>query len=122
MSNQAIQFNGHLTRIGTRSDGSLGLTLETPEFTSEECLAVFSLRNIPCEVTLRPNDADAMPPKEIKGEFDKLTQSQRIRRILYVWYRELGEPGQFDAFYQSETNKYIESIKAKLPEKQQTPF
>lgn len=112
--NQGIQFNGILTRVGTRSDGSLGMTVETPELTNEECLAVFSLRNVPCEVTFKPNDS-AAPPKEIKSELGRKTQSERIRSVLFCWWHSLGEPGLFDAFYQAETNKYIESIKLKLP-------
>lgn len=110
----AIQFNGVLTRVGTRSDGSLGLTVETPSLVPEEKLAVFNLQNIPCSITFRPNDADAMPPKEIKGELSRKTASERIRAVLFVWWHQLGEPGSFESFYQSETDKMITSVKNKL--------
>ncbi len=113
--NQAIQFNGVLTRVGTRSDGSLGITIETPALVPEEKLAVFNLQNIPCRITFLPNDADAMPPKEIKGELSKRTISERWRATLFVWWKHLGEPGTFDAFYESEGNKAISAIKSKLP-------
>jgi hypothetical protein len=114
--NQGIQFNGVLTRVGTRSDGSLGITLETPALVPEDKLAVFNLQNIPCEITFKPNDADAMPPKEIKGELSKRTISERWRAILFVWWKHLGEPGTFDAFYASEGEKAINAVKAKLPQ------
>lgn len=114
MSHQSIQFNGHLTRIGTRADGSLGLTLESGEFTAEDKLAVFSLQNIPCTVALVPNDADAAPPKVVKSELSKKTQSERIRSVLYIYWKQLGEPGDFPAFYESETNKYINAVKMRL--------
>lgn len=111
---QAIQFNGHLTRVGTRSDGSLGLTIETGEFTAEEKLAVFSLQNIPCAVALVPNDADATPPKVVKSELSRKTQSERIRSVLHVYWKQMGEPGDFATFYESETNKYINAVKMRL--------
>ncbi len=112
---QGIQFNGILTRAGTRSDGSLGITLETPELTDEECLAVFNLRNVPCEITFRPNDS-AAPPKEIKTELGRRTQSERTRAVLFLWWKSLGEPGTFDSLYVAETEKFINSIKLKLPQ------
>lgn len=110
---QAIQFNGVLSRVGTRSDGSLGLTLESGEFVPEDKLAVFNLQNIPCLITFQPKD-DAQPPKEIKGELSKKTQSERIRAALFVFWHQAGEPGSFDQFYQSETEKILNTIKAKL--------
>lgn len=116
---QGVQFNGVIARIGTRSDGSLGLTVESPELLPDEKLAVFSLQNVPCEITFRPNDS-AAPPKEIKTDLNRKTQSERIRAVLFCFYKSVGEPGSWDAFYQSETSKYIESIKAKLPA--QSPF
>lgn len=99
----------------TKSDGSIGIRLETPELTPEDCLAVFSLRNIPCEITFKPNDADAAPPKEIRGELSRKTISERWRTILFVWWKHLGEPGTFENFYASEGEKAINQIKAKLP-------
>lgn len=111
---QAIQFNAVLSRVGTRSDGSLGLTLETAEMIPDDKLIVFGLQNIPCLVTFQPNDADATPPKEIKGELSRKTQSERIRAAIFVFWRQSGEPGEFDSFYTSETNKLLAGIKAKL--------
>lgn len=111
--NQAIQFQAVLSRVGTRSDGSLGLTLESGEMVPEDKLAVFGLQNVPCMVTFQPN-SDANPPREIKGELSKKTQSERIRAALFVFWHQAGEPGSFDAFYQSETEKLLNGIKAKL--------
>jgi hypothetical protein len=113
--NQAIQFNGVLTRVGTRSDGSLGITVETPALVPEDKLAVFNLQNIACKVTFEPNDRDGLPPKEIKGELSKRTISERYRAVVFCWWKSLGEPGSFDQFYQSEGEKTINAIKSKLP-------
>ena len=113
--NQAIQFNAVLTRVGTRSDGSLGITIETPELVPEDKLAVFNLQNVPCKVTFQPNVADAAPPKEIKGELSRKTCSERIRAVIFCFFKAVGEPGLFDAFYAAECEKVINAYKAKLP-------
>ncbi len=111
---QPVEFNGHLTRISTRSDGSLGITLESGAMVPENKLTLFNFQNIPCLVTLKPNDADAMPPKELKGELSRKTISERLRAVIFVWYKQLGSPGEFSVFYESEGNKVINSYKARL--------
>ena len=114
MTTQSVAFKGHLTRVSTRSDGSLGISLETGSLIPEDKLELFNYQNVPCMVTLEPNDQDATPPKELKGELSRKTQSERIRGSLFVWWHQLGEPGLFEAFYQAETDKFIESVKARL--------
>ena len=111
---QAVLFNGVMTGASTRSDGSMAVRISTGELIPEDKLVLFNLQNIPCAVTLKPNDADAAPPKEIKGELSTRTQSERIRSVLFVWWKQLGEPGEFAAFYDSETEKYIAAVKTKL--------
>jgi hypothetical protein len=110
----AIQFQAVLSRVGTRSDGSLGLTLETPSLVPEDKLAVFNLQNIPCLVTFQPNDSDATPPREVKGEISKRTISERIRACIFVFWKQAGEPGTFEMFYQIEGEKLVAQLKAKL--------
>lgn len=109
-----IVFNGVMEGASTRQDGSLSIRISTGELIAEDCLAVFSLRNIPCEITLKPNDADALPPKEIRGELSKRTISERIRASLFVFWKQAGEPGTFEMFYASEGEKIVSGIKSKL--------
>ena len=108
-----ILFNGVLSGASTRQDGSLGLRVDTPELTPEEKLAVFALQNVPCEITFKPAD-EAAPPKEVKGELSRKTVSQRFRAVVFVWWSQLGKPGDFAQFYESEGNKVVEAYKAKL--------
>jgi len=110
---QAIQFNGCIEGCRTRQDKSLGLTVGTSELTSEEKMIVMDLQDIACAITVRPLD-DCSVTREIKTELSKKTQSERIRGALYVWWHQLGEPGQFEQFYHAETDKFIEQIKSRL--------
>lgn len=109
----AIEFQGQIEGCSTRSDKSLGVRLSTPELTGEQKMLVMELQDIPCSITFRPLDGFSVT-KEIKTELSKKTQSERIRAALFVFWHQVGEPGSFDLFYQAETEKILNQIKAKL--------
>ena len=46
------------------------------------------------------------------GEFK--TASQRLRAVMFVWWKQLNSQDKFQDFYESELNRIIESYKAKL--------
>ena len=110
---QAIQINGVIEGCRTRQDRSLGLTVGTSELTSEEKMVVMDLQNIACAMTIKPLE-DCGVTREIKTELSKKTQSERIRAAIFVFWHQVGEPGSFDSFYQSETEKIINVLKSKL--------
>ncbi len=109
---QALELNAILEGVSTRQDGSLGIRISTRELTGEEILLIMELRNLECLVSFKPKGFTVT--KEIKTELSRKTQSERIRSILFCWWSELGSPGEYEAFYRSETEKYITSIKTKL--------
>jgi hypothetical protein len=111
---QSVDFKGCIASCRTRQDKSLGLTVETPTLTAEEMMLVIQLQDIPCLIKFEPLEGFSVT-KEIKTELSKKTQSERIRAVIFCWWSNLGEPGTFDAFYNSETEKYITQIKSKLP-------
>lgn len=111
--NQAVEFKGQIEGCNTRSDRSLSVRVSTPELTSEEKMLVLELQDIPCLIQFKPLEGFTVT-KEIKTELAKKTQSERIRAAIFVFWHQVGEPGSFDSFYQSETEKIINSIKSKL--------
>ena len=111
---QGVQFNGVVEGISTRSDGSLGIRLSTGEFSPEDKLVMFGMQNLACTMVFAPTDSE-QPPKEIKAPLSTKTPSQRLRAVLFCWYKSLGEPGQWEAFYENEISKHINAVKAKLP-------
>ena len=112
--NQAVEFKGAVAGCRTRQDKSLGITVETPQLTAEEMMLVIQLQDVPCMVKFEPLEGYTVT-KEIKTELSRKTQSERIRSVLFLFWHHVGEPGTFDAFYQSETEKFITAVKAKLP-------
>lgn len=110
---QAISFQGAVAGLSTRADKSLTVRLETPSLTSEEKMLVMELQDIPCNVSFEPLEGYEVT-KEIKTDLSRKTQSERIRAVLFVYWSQLGEPGEFSAFYETETEKYINAVKMRL--------
>jgi hypothetical protein len=103
-----------LESASTRNDGSLSLRFTTPELKSDEKTALFDVLNLNLKMLLQPVDEVPAELKEIKGEFDRKSPSARLRGCLWVWWKQQGEPGEFDAFYLRRMNVLCEDVKKEL--------
>lgn len=116
---KALSCEVILTSASTRSDGSLGLRLATPELQPAEKTAFFEVLNKPMKAIFQPVDG---PPDElvtVKAEMDVKTHSQRLRSVLFIWYKQQPDPKpSFDQFYAERMEAIIEHIKTKLEPQQ----
>lgn len=100
-----------------RKDGSAALTFDTRELTSEEIFTIMSLRHSEGWLTFAPNPDDVEIPEE-RAEIDEKSASERLRNVLYVWFKQETESGKFtglfDTFRKEKMEKIIETIKGKL--------
>jgi hypothetical protein len=104
-----------LTGASTRADGSLGLRFSTPELASAEKVAFMELQNLNLKMLLQPADGEPVELKEVRGQFDSKTPSQRLRGALFVlWTQAAKGQGEFEDFYRREMEKLIEDVKGKL--------
>lgn len=117
MSTQALNCPVILDGISTRKDGSLSLRLSTPELTPDEKLAFLQFQNLQCTMLLQ-KESDAPSLKDVKGEFDRKTPGQRLRACLFVAWNNNGRPGDFEDYYRSKMEFFINSVKDTLPEGQ----
>lgn len=106
-----------LTGASTRVDGSIGLKFATPELSVTDKAAFFELLNLNMTMLLQPSDEEPKELKEIKGQFDTNTPSQRLRAVLYVLWKETDGTGEFEDFYKRRMNSIIDKIKEKFPDK-----
>jgi len=52
---------------------------------------------------------------QVKGFEDKTkTPSKRLRAVLFLMWKQLGEVGDFETYYRVQVEKVIEHLKAKL--------
>ena len=105
---QAIRTPAIITSISSKQDGSLGLRLSTPELTPDEKVAFLEIQGLNTIVLIEPTDFESKEIKEIKGELDSKTPSQRLRSVLFVLYDQQGREGTFEEFYIKHMNKIID--------------
>ncbi len=100
-----------------RKDGSAGLTFDTRELNSEEIFTIMSLRQTEGWLCFSPNKEDLEVPEE-KAELDEKSPSERLRNVLFVWYKQETEKGKFtglfETFRKEKMEKLIEGVKSKL--------
>lgn len=103
-----------------RKDGSVSIKFDSRELSSEEYMMIMGFRNCEGWLAFQPNE-DGIPdlPKE-RAEVDQKTPSERLRAVLYIWYKQETESnkftGSFEAFRNEKMEKIIEGVKSKLDE------
>lgn len=101
-----------------RKDGSIKLSFESRELTAEEYMMVMGFRNTEGWLCYSPNEDDVADIPEERAEIDEKTPSERLRNVLFVWYKQQTDAqkfvGSFDTFKREKIEKIIDSIKSKL--------
>lgn len=115
-----IQLPTILGRVATKSDGSASLTFSTGEMTPEEMTVLFKLTRINLKMTLTPTGEALEAPCEVKGELSQKTASQRLRGVLFVFYKQLQDKQAatktYEEFYSEQMERIINDVKAQLDE------
>ena len=116
LMNEPVRVSATLDKVTTMKDGSLKITFETQEIDDERGAALLGMRNKIGWVVFAPNGTPHVEvPDELATEFknDK-SPSQRLRSVLYIYWKQEGQRGTFDDFYRMKINRWIEAIKEKL--------
>ncbi len=114
MGRPAITCEVQLTSCSTRADGSLGVRFATPELKPDEKAAFMELQGINLKMILQPMDEELSQLKDIKTELQTKTPSMRLRAVLFVAWKQAGEPGEFEDFYRHKMENIIEGSKREL--------
>lgn len=108
-----------IENITTRKDHTVKIVLGTQELSPGKAGEVFNLMNKLATVYI--SEKETIPQREldqvdqIDPEFGGKTQSQRIRNVLYILFEKDKEGFKdFDQYYHSKTEKYIEHLKSKI--------
>lgn len=109
---RAISTQAQFTSFRSRSDGSIGFSGVTPELVPAEMAVFFALQNMNVTLLIKPSDVAECELTEVKGEFETKTCSQRLRAVLFVWWQQSGENGDFEDFYRTKMTSFIDKIKA----------
>jgi len=111
---KSIQTNAIITGVRSKVDGSLGISFGTPELTPEEKAEFMRLQGINLIALFTPMDQPEAPKYVIDTELDQKTPSQRLRNTLFVLWKQTGEKGEFETYYNNNMEKFIDLVKQKL--------
>lgn len=75
------------------------------------------IQNTNLKLLLQPVDNEPAELKEVKGQFDTKTPSQRLRAVLFILWRQADGTGDFEDFYRRRIEDIINSVKRKLEAK-----
>ena len=111
---KSFNLNAVITGIRAKVDGSLGLTMSTPELSSSDKAGIMELQNVNLTAFIKPCDETPTEIITIDKEIKNKSQSQRIRAVLFLLWKQEGEPYDFEIYYRNKTNLYIGFLKEKL--------
>ena len=100
-----------------RKDGSCKLKFDTRELSAEEIFIIMQMRNSEGYVCYAPNEDQIEIPDE-PAEVGQKSDSQRLRSVLYIRYKQETEGGKFvglfETFKKQEMERIIQQEKDKL--------
>ncbi len=108
-----LQLPAIITSLRSKVDGSLGLSLVTPELSNQAKLAFFELQNKNIDITIVPIDYENAPVIKIDKEIQTKTPCQRARNVLYLVWKQ-GSDKPFEEFYNIRMEEVIERLKGEL--------
>lgn len=119
---EGILFKANVKKVSTLVDGSLTVSLDTPEMSNDEAAKLLSLRKVQGLVYISPKQKidgaimDTIDGTDIEVSGGK-SPSKRLRDRLFVyWKRFPGIYQDFEMFYQHELDVFGQSFLDKLKE------
>jgi hypothetical protein len=120
MNEKLLQIPGEITGVKTKISGSWVFSFESQENVPPDLLAqIASYRGKYGNMVFLPgrevsfDDIKDLPQLE-KDDSTTKSHSQRLRAVLFVFWKARGGNGSFETFYASQMEKLIESVKDKI--------
>jgi len=103
-----------------RKDRTVSLRFVTQEKSSAEVMDIDSLTNafgilyFRGEEQLNSDEIEELDKVELDIYDEPKTQSQRLRNVLFILWKQEGEKGDFKTFYKQKTEEVIQHFKNKI--------
>ena len=112
---KAIHTELQINRVTMKKDDSVSFSASTPALTDEELGAFRLVSKVNVNAILEPQ-TDSTGVLEIKEKIgDGKSPSSRLRSVIFVWWEQQNKPSEdFEVFYRSTMEKFINHIKEKL--------
>jgi signal recognition particle subunit SEC65 len=115
-----VVFAAYLDGMSRRKDRSVSLRFITQEKTSlevmkiDEMLQQFGILYFRGEENMNPDEIEELDNIDLDLYDEPKSQSQRLRSVLFVLWKQEGEEGDFKKFYKQKTEEIIQHFKNKL--------
>lgn len=111
--------SGILENITSRKDHTWKLVFGTNELTPEQVSEIARALDKFVFIGLKVDEFKSAETEIIENletgvDDNAKTQSQRIKSILYLLWKQNSEGFDFDSYYRSKTEKFIEHLKSKI--------
>lgn len=113
---KAVSFTSIITSIRSKVDGSLSLTVHTPELSIEDKVMIMSLQNVVCDALFQPQEEEFPEIHKVENKIEGKTPSQRLRGSLFVLWKKKGIEEDFFTWYRQQMDAIINQIKLKIEE------
>ena len=112
----SISTNAIIEGIRSRKDRSLGLSISTPELSVNEKALFMEMQGINVNLLITPSDEPEAEQIKIDSDIENKSQSQRMRSVLFVLWKQDPKGKEFADYYRGQMEKLIEYLKSKIDE------
>lgn len=108
-----------LNPLSRRKDKSVKLSFETRELSPDETLSLMALEGAEMWICMSIDQKEADVPDNMGAvEIGEKTPSERLRNVLFVWYKQETDTGKyvglFENFRKEKMETIINGVKSKL--------
>lgn len=111
---KGFHISSVLTKANPLADRGMSLGFHTLELSDEEKVKIMSHFQKTGWLLFSEDEIQDADVPEGKSGFETKTPSQRLRGVMYIFWKQQGSKGNFEDFYRDLMEKFVEHIKSKL--------
>lgn len=111
---KALVTQAIFSSFTSKADGSLSARLSTPELSSAEKAAFMDIQGKNTRLLIEPMDYETDGKVEIKNPLSGKSPGERLRGVLFVFFKQKKITGTYDEFYVKQMETIIQSYKDQL--------
>lgn len=100
--------------VTSRVDGAVSFRVITPELSLDQRATVLGLHGINVRILVEPLDAPVEGIDEVESEAEPKSKSERLRAVLFVWWKQKKSEMTFQQFYDIKMEAIIDKVKETL--------
>lgn len=111
---QTIQLPAYLSGFSSLKDGGASIRFATNELSAEDFGLLSEYRNDFGYLLFKGNEFTASDIPATQAEDTQKTPSKRLRSVLFLLWKQTGSNGNFEDYYRTQVEKFIDHVKSKL--------